>query len=65
MRDLIAKCPGGLILDPFMGSGSTLVAARQLGRRAVGIEIDAGYCATAVDRLGRETSIFDGLDEAA
>lgn len=39
------------ILDPFMGAGTTLVAARDLGKRAVGIEREERYCAAAVDRL--------------
>lgn len=39
------------ILDPFMGLGTTLVAAQQLGRRAVGIDISEEYCKIAVERL--------------
>lgn len=43
--------PGETILDPFMGSGTTLVAARAAARKAVGIEINEEYCKMTIDRL--------------
>ena len=49
--------PGDLILDNTMGSGTTLVAAQNEGRRAVGIELSEEYCKTAVDRL-KQPSFF-------
>lgn len=51
--------PGDLILDPFAGTGTTLHVARQLGRRAIGIELEPTYCEAAARRLGQGSLDFE------
>lgn len=49
----LAASPTGVVVDPFMGSGATLSAARKEGRRAVGIDVDEHYCEIAATRLAQ------------
>jgi DNA modification methylase len=54
--------PGDLVLDPFCGSGTTYVAAKKLGRRYIGIELDPEYCEIARARVAATTPpLFGGM----
>jgi DNA modification methylase len=48
---------GEIVLDPFLGSGSTLIAAQQLGRRCFGADVDPRYVDVAVQRWERVTGL--------
>jgi site-specific DNA-methyltransferase (adenine-specific) len=54
MAWVLSKCPDGTVLDPYAGAGPTLVAAKSMGRRAIGVEMAEHYCERAANRLRQE-----------
>jgi site-specific DNA-methyltransferase (adenine-specific) len=52
-----STAPQGIVLDTFIGSGTSLIAAEQLGRRCFGMEIDPAYCDVVVERWEKLTGL--------
>jgi hypothetical protein len=65
MQHLIGLCAYGIVYDPFLGSGTTMVAAQQLGRKCYGMEISPAYVAVTLERMsamGLEPELIGKVD---
>ena len=61
MESLVNKCPPGVVADPFAGSGATLIAARNLGRKSISVELEEKYCEIIAKRLDQQVIDFGAL----
>lgn len=61
MEALVERTPPGVIADPFAGSGATLIAARNMGRKSIGVEIDEAHCEVIAKRLQQQSFDFAAL----
>jgi DNA modification methylase len=60
---VLCGCPeGGIVLDPFMGSGTTAVVAKKLGRKYTGVEINPEYVKMAEGRIAEIDPLFAGIN---
>ena len=63
MESVLKKVPSGVIADPFAGSGATLLAALNLGRPSIGVELEERYCELIAKRLSQQAFDFGSLED--
>jgi DNA modification methylase len=62
IREILAYLPEGVVWEPFLGSGSTILAADSLQRTCIGMEISPDYVAQTLVRVGRELGVTPALE---